>query len=260
MWLILFCSILSVAVFFERLVYYHRCSVSVDEVLTGITKLVQKKKFREALDRCDDAYGPSVRVIQTAIIKRNLPRSEVKEIVQEVAQLEVPKLEANLGMLATVGQIAPLLGLLGTVTGMIDAFAQINQAMGTAPVSELADGIWEALITTAAGLGVAIPVHVAYNFLAARLNSVITDMERSGIEIIQAIYDEPVVIPPQQDSKNIPIDSGQASVSKAAPPEPKPGESRADQASSSREDGGRTNTENKNDLETKSGGKEVVPK
>jgi biopolymer transport protein ExbB len=89
--------------------------------------------------------------------------------------------------LATVGYISPLLGLLGTVMGMIEAFIQISRSSGTAPVGDLAGGIWTALITTAAGLVVAIPCYVAYNYLVTVMQSMIADMERAGIEVIHVL-------------------------------------------------------------------------
>ena len=189
MWFIFIGSVLAVAVFTERLVYYHRCSMRVDEFLKGITGLLNKKRYNEALERCDEAYGPAVRVVQVAILKRHLKKGELKEILQEIGQLEMPRLESHLALLATIGHIAPLLGLLGTVTGMIQVFMEMNQSMGAAPISDLAGGIWEALITTAGGLALAIPSYVGYNFLAARLNAIVSDIERAGIEVLQILYD-----------------------------------------------------------------------
>jgi len=179
----------SIGVFAERMIFFHRSSVNTSEFLTGIRNLVKRKQFKEALERCDESYGPAVRVIQAAILKRHLPKAEVREIVQEVGQMEVPRLESNLSLLATIGYISPLLGLLGTVTGMIKAFMQINQSMGSAPIGELAGGIWEALITTAGGLVVAIPTYVAYNFLVSRLSGIVHDTERAGIEVVQLLFE-----------------------------------------------------------------------
>lgn len=187
MGLIFFASVIAVGVFLERLIFYHRCQVPVGEFLKGITQLIRKKRFDEALERCDEAYGPAVKVIQSALLRRHLPRTELREVVTEVAQLQVPRLEANLNILSTIAHVAPLLGLFGTVTGMIQAFIDMTDAGGAAPVQQLSGGIWEALVTTAGGLGVAIPVYVAYSFLASRSGQLITDMERSGIEILHLL-------------------------------------------------------------------------
>lgn len=187
MWAIIAASVLAIGVFLERLIYYHRCAMPLDPFLKAVGGLLRQKRVEEALDRCDEAYGPSARVIQAAIVKRHLAKDDLKELVQEVAQLQMPRLEAHLPMLATIAYVCPLLGLLGTVTGMIDAFMKINQGAGAAPVSDLAAGIWEALITTAGGLSVAIPAYIAHNFLVVRLQAIINDMERAGIEIVQIL-------------------------------------------------------------------------
>jgi len=191
MWLILGSSILAIGVFIERVFYYYRSHLRVGEYLVGILNLVRKQNYLEALERCEEGYGPIKIVVQRAILSRNLPSNELREVVREVAQLQVPKLEANLPILATIGYISPLLGLLGTVMGMIDAFIQINQKSGAAGVSDLAGGIWTALITTAAGLVVAIPCYVAYNYLIIRCHHLTNDMERAGIELIHALIEPP---------------------------------------------------------------------
>jgi biopolymer transport protein ExbB len=194
MWALLACSVVAFAVFVERMLCYHRCSMPVEPFLKGVGNLVRQGKYDEALERCDEAYGPSVRVVQAAVMKRSQNKDDLKELTREVAQLQMPALEAHLPLLATVAHISPLLGLLGTVVGMISAFMNMNQAMGAAPISDLAGGIWEALITTAGGLCVAIPAYVAYHFLLNRLNNIVTDMERSGIEIVQLLK-QPVEVP-----------------------------------------------------------------
>ena len=149
--------------------------------------MVKEGRYQEALERCDEAHGPAVRVIQAGLLKREMPLADLRESLQEVAQLQVPRLEKNISILATVGYVSPLLGLLGTVTGMIHVFQTVGGARGTVPVGELAGGIWEALLTTAAGLVVAIPVYVAYNYLVSRMGSEVNDMERAGIEMIQIL-------------------------------------------------------------------------
>jgi biopolymer transport protein ExbB len=129
--------------------------------------------------------------VRTAIYKRNLPPAELREVVREIAQLEIPQLEANISLLGTIGYVAPLLGLFGTVLGMIDAFVKINQTNGTASVGDLSQGIYLALITTAAGLALAAPCYLAHNFLVAQVHSLIADMERAGIETIHTLTDLP---------------------------------------------------------------------
>jgi biopolymer transport protein ExbB len=126
-------------------------------------------------------------VIHAALIRHDAPRSELKEIVQEAGQLEVPRLERFLGVLATLAFLAPLLGLLGTVSGMIDAFGTLASNGGYATVTELSSGIYKSLLTTAAGLVVATPTFVAYSYLSSRVNAMMHDMERAGIEIVHML-------------------------------------------------------------------------
>jgi biopolymer transport protein ExbB len=189
--LLFICSIVAVGVFFERLLYYQRSQMNVSEFLAGVLALVRRQSYSEAIERCEEGHGPVVSVVLTAIYKRHLPASELREVVREVAQLAIPDLEANVSILGTIGYIAPLLGLFGTVTGMIEAFVQINRTSGTASVGELSQGIYTALITAAAGLAVAIPCYLAHNFLVARVHALVADMERAGIETIHTLTDLP---------------------------------------------------------------------
>lgn len=187
MWLLLVCSIAALAVFGERLLYFHRISIHVGEFLQGLSNLIRKENYAEALHECAGTPGPVARVIHAAVIRHDSPREELKSIVQEAGQLEVPKLERNLAILHTIAQIAPLLGLLGTVSGMISAFSIISAQSGYATATDLSSAIYQSLLTTAAGLAVGIPAWVAHNFLSTRVNTVVHDMERGGIEIVSLL-------------------------------------------------------------------------
>ncbi len=187
MWPILACSIVSIAVFAERLFYFHRATIHVGEFLKGLSNIIRRRNFAEALHESAGTPGPAARVIHAAIIRHDAPRAELRDIVQEAAQLEVPKLERFLGVLATIAFLAPLLGLLGTVAGMIDAFGTIASSGGYATVTELSSGVYKSLLTTAAGLVVATPTFVAYSYLSSRVNTMLHDMERAGIEIVHML-------------------------------------------------------------------------
>ena len=117
-------------------------------------------------------------------------RAELRDIVQEAGQLEVPKLERFLGVLATIAFLTPVLGVLGTVAGMIDAFGTIASNGGYATVTELSSGVYKSLLTTAAGLVVAAPTFVAYSYLSARVNTLMHEMERAGIEVVHMLADQ----------------------------------------------------------------------
>src|SRR5256714_8072439 len=164
MWPILVCSIVAIGVFAERFFYLHRATIHVGEFLKGLSNLIQRRNFAEALHESAGTAGPVARVIHAAIIRHEAPRSELREVVQEAGQLEVPKLERYLGVLATIAFLAPLLGLLGTVAGMIDAFGMISSNGGYATVTELSGGIFKRLLTPAAGPVVAGPTFFARTF------------------------------------------------------------------------------------------------
>ena len=187
MWLILLCSVVSVAVFAERLLYYHRASINPGEFLQGLSNLLRNRRYAEARMECQTAGVPVTRVIQAAIVRHHLSRSELREIVQEAGQLEVPKLERNLGLLVAIGYVTPLLGLLGTVTGLIQAFVQLSANNGYATLAEVSGGIYQSLLTTAGGLVVAIPTILAYCYLSARLDAFLHEMERAGIEVVNLL-------------------------------------------------------------------------
>ncbi|HXX41448.1 MAG TPA: MotA/TolQ/ExbB proton channel family protein [Chthoniobacterales bacterium] len=189
MWPILVCSIVAMAVFAERFFYLHRATIHVGEFLKGLSNLIQRRNFAEALHESAGTPGPVARVIHAAILRHDLPRSELRDIVQEAGQLEVPKLERFLGVLGTLAFLAPLLGLLGTVAGMIDAFGAIAAHGGYATVTELSSSVYKSLLTTAAGLVVATPTFVAYSYLSSRVNTMLHEMERAGIEIVHLLKD-----------------------------------------------------------------------
>ncbi len=192
MWLLVLLSIVSTVVFFERLIYYHRVSLRVGEFLRGLSNLIAGGRYAEALHECAGTAGPVARVIHAAIARHEASRAELKDIVQEAGQLEVPKLERRLSMLATIAYVAPMVGLLGTVTGMIEVFVSLSSnAGGVSTTADISTGVYKSLLTTAAGLVVAIPSSLAYSFLSSRVSTLMHDMERAGIEVVNLITQHP---------------------------------------------------------------------
>ena len=187
MWPILFCSVLAGAVFLERATYFHRITVRVGEFMRGLANLIEHRRFSEAQMECASTPTPVTRVIHAAILRHQATRAELKDIVTEAGQLEVPQLERRLGLLATIAFIAPLLGLLGTIIGLIDAFVKVSAQSGFTGSADIASGIYQSLLATAAGLIVAIPCAVGYSYLSARVNALMHDLERAGIEIVNLI-------------------------------------------------------------------------
>lgn len=177
MWPILACSILALSIFLERLYHLYRASINAGVFMEQVRELLARGMVDEALSLCDRMPGPVASILSAALRVRGRSREQIRAMVEDAGVHEVPRLERNLPALATIAHVCPLLGLLGTVTGMIKAFQQIQLHGGVVNPGDLAAGIWEALLTTAAGLMVAIPTYVAYNYLVSRVNRIVLDME-----------------------------------------------------------------------------------
>ncbi len=187
MWLLLAVCAVAVAVFLERFLHYHRAQINSTEFLNGVRNVVRRENIVEAISICEATPGPVARLVKTAILNRERGRDGVREALEEAGLVEVPRLEEKLNLLATIAQIAPLLGLLGTVLGFIRLFLMLQSKGSFASLSDLAQGIWEALICTALGLAVAIPCYAAYNFLVSRVNAIVLDMEKAATEILNIV-------------------------------------------------------------------------
>lgn len=188
MWLILLCSITALGVFAERLLFFHRAAIHTSDFLRGLANLLRRKNFTEAVQECAGSPGPIPRVLHAMILKHGAPRAELRDIAQEAGQLEVPRLERNLALLGTIAYATPLIGLLGTILGLLSAFQQISTQGGYATAAEIAGGVYESLLTSAAALSVAIPAFVAHSYLSARVDDVLHDIERAAIETLEILH------------------------------------------------------------------------
>jgi biopolymer transport protein ExbB len=187
MWVILLSSAVALAVFVERYLRYHREQINSAEFLNGVRNVLKRDNVVEAIAICDATPGPVARLVKVAILNRDRGRDAVYEALEDAGSGEVPRLEQKLNVLATIAQIAPLMGLLGTVLGLMNAFRQVEAAGQTAHVGQLSSGIWQALICTAAGLAVSIPCYAAYNYLIGRVNAIVVDMEQCSTEILNIV-------------------------------------------------------------------------
>jgi len=190
MFLIILCSVIAFAVVMERLWHLRRAKINTKEFMGTITNILERNRIMDAIDTCNATPGPIAHILKAGILKHDRSRPEIKESIEDAGLHEVPRLEKNMSVLATVAHITPLLGLLGTVTGMVKSFQVIEQkATALVPVNpgDLAGGIWEALITTVAGLAVAIPTYVAYNFLVSKVDGFVLEMEKSATDLINVL-------------------------------------------------------------------------
>lgn len=192
MWPILFCSLVAFAIVIERIYYLRKIHVDVRKFGEQINRSVKRNRIMDAVELCEKTPGPVASILKEGLLKYDRPRLEVREAIEDAALHQVPMLERNVPVLATVAHIAPLLGLLGTVTGMVKAFQVIqDKSSAVSPVNpgDLAGGIWEALLTTVFGLCVAIPVHVAYNYLTSRIDRFVFEMEKSATDLVGTLFE-----------------------------------------------------------------------
>src|SRR5437867_920693 len=194
-WLLMLTSTVGILVFIERLLHYHRAQIHSAEFLTGVRNVLKRDNVVEALSICDATPGPVARLVKVAILNRDRGQEGVREALEEAGLIEVPPLEDKLNLLATIAQITPLMGLLGTVLGFIQIFTVLQNKATLATMQDLSRGIWQALICTAAGLAVAIPCYAAYNYLVSRVNAIVLDMEKAATEIISIVSELPAKTP-----------------------------------------------------------------
>lgn len=180
------CSVIALAVFFERAWTLRGSRNLPKELVRRAEELVRRGQIEEAMALCRRSRSPMGAVIQAALRHAGQGRDTVKEAVEEVGRREAAHLERYVGILGTVANVAPLLGLLGTVSGMIKAFTVIS-VQGVGNPASLAGGISEALITTAAGLTVAIPAFVAYRYFLGKLDRLILGLEQYALHFVDLV-------------------------------------------------------------------------
>jgi biopolymer transport protein ExbB len=184
------CSIVALWAFIERFWQFRRASIDAGEFTAGIRNLIRNKRITESVTLCKETPGPVAAVLHSALLCHGQARAAILDAIQRTAQFELPRLEHNLPVLATIARVAPLLGLLGTVTGLIAAFQVIEKQAPFIQLASVAKGIWEALITTAFGLVVAIPCQIAYDYLTSRVRSFAADMDRSAADVLDLVAGE----------------------------------------------------------------------
>lgn len=185
MWPILLCSVISFTIFLERSFFFFSIRLKTPNLLSRIRNFYKQNKVNEALKLCESLSGPVPHILAIGIHTRNRSANDKERIVEQASAKEVRKLEKNLNVLAIIGNVSPLLGLLGTVNGMIKTFMRIQELNGRVDVSTLAGGIWEALITTAAGLSVAIPTIVFYHYFSGKVDDVVDSMKDAISELFE---------------------------------------------------------------------------
>jgi len=190
---ILLCSVVAFAVMIERLMYIRRIRMNTRKFMGEISYSLKRNRADEAIEMCDKSPGPLPKVLKAGILKYDRTRQEVKEAIEDAALHEIPKLEKNIGLLATIGQISPLLGFLGTAIGLAEIFQKIQaKAAALNPVTpaDISGGLWQALITMIGGLLVAIPTVAAYNYFVNKMNYIIREMEISATDLVSILSEK----------------------------------------------------------------------
>ena len=177
MWPLLFFSLIALIAIIERFIVFTRAKINVNEFLTKIRKaLLVNRNVKEAIKVCEQYQGPVASVMKAGLLRYGHTREDIEKTIENAALYELDRLEKRLGVLATTANVAPMLGFLGTVTGMIKSFATLASSGLTNP-GAVAAGISEALLTTAAGLMIAIPAQLAYNWYTTKINRFVRDIE-----------------------------------------------------------------------------------
>ena len=190
MWFILAASLLATAIIIQKLITLARVKTDGGKFILQIRSVLSKGDMSAALSMCSEAATPLSNILRAGLLKMKGTHQDVKDAVESAARMEVYKLERGLGLLGSIAGIAPLLGFLGTVTGMIGAFRVIEVNEGVVNPQLLASGIWEALLTTAFGLIIGIPAYFFYNYLVNRVAHFVFETENSCNDFLDIAQSE----------------------------------------------------------------------
>ena len=184
LWVILALGAGEVLVFFERLLHMRRAAINPADFLKGVRTILGRGNIGEAVAICEDTPGPVAALVRTAIEHRHEAQRQIREAVDGTGRAELVRLERRIGTVATITYTAPLLGLLGTVLGIIETVLVLHTQVPLVDASQVTGGLLQALTTTAAGLLVAAPGYAMYNLLVARIDRIALDMEAAATEIV----------------------------------------------------------------------------
>lgn len=188
MWPLLVCLVIGIAFVFERFWSLTRASIDAKKFFIKVQQSLKKSGVVGAIEVCANTRGPVASIFHAALLKTEHGLERMEKAIEDGGSIEMAFLEKGMIWLSTIISIAPLLGFLGTVSGMIRAFSAIARRGDVEP-SIVAGGISEALITTAAGLAVAILIQAFYNFFASRIDKIVIDMEESSIALVDTLVD-----------------------------------------------------------------------
>ena len=184
LWVILICGVGGFGVFIERALHLHRARIRSDDFLSGIFNILKRDNVDEALTICRETPGPVAHVVRTAILHRAQDAEALRNAVEDAALSEISRMERRLVVVTSVAQITPLLGLLGTVLGLVEFLLVMQREMPLVQSADVMGAMMKALVTTGAGLCVAIPAYAAFNLLVIKIDRLVLDMSHAGSEIV----------------------------------------------------------------------------
>jgi len=189
MWPILLFSLLALAVIIERFIVFQKAKINVNEFLTKVRKaLLVNRNVKEAIKVCEQYRGPVASVIKAGLLRYGHDREDIEKTIENAALYELDRLERRLSILATTANVEPMLGFLGTVSGMIKSFGTLA-TQGLSNPGAVAAGISEALITTAAGLIVAIPAQICFNWFTTKVTRFVRDIETASNMLLETFIE-----------------------------------------------------------------------
>ena len=183
-WLLLACGLATALVFFERLFNLHRAQIAADDFLKGVYNILNRDNPVEAAAICEEAPGPVARLALAAVLHHDDTLESIGRAIEDAGLEEIPRMERGLGWLATLARITPLIGLFGTVLGLMDVLLAARRAAPLVQSADLTGGLWNALSATALSLVIAILAYAGYNLLVSRVESILLDMERSASALL----------------------------------------------------------------------------
>ncbi|MGA9115429.1 MAG: MotA/TolQ/ExbB proton channel family protein [Bacteroidota bacterium] len=204
MYPILLCSLAAAAIAIEKLLLLRRARLDGGQFLAGLRGLYRPGDISAVLAYCSRKEAPVAAVVRAGLLRHEQGEQRIREAIEEAGRREMYHLEKRLSLLASVAGIAPMLGFLGTVTGMVSAFRRIETLGGVVNPGDLAGGIWEALITTVFGLIVGIAAYAAYNYFVARVARFVHDLEETTSEFLEILNH-----PPREEGTESPQSGGE---------------------------------------------------
>jgi biopolymer transport protein ExbB len=182
------CSLLAMSIFFERLLHLKKSEINTNKFIIHLRKVIQEQNIIEGVRICEETGGAIANIVKVGLMKHERGREEIEASMEIAALSEIARIEKNAKILSIISHITPLIGLLGTVLGFIQAFSEMR-ASGLMDISttRVGESMEYALVTTAAGLVVAIPTLVAYNYLVSRVKGLVLEMQITASEVVDLL-------------------------------------------------------------------------